>query len=321
MTSVESAPPRTSPFREAATLELSVVVLSWNTAELLRACLASLRRHPFPGSWEVIVVDNGSADESAALVASEFPAARLIRNAVNEGYARGNNIGLREARGELLLLLNSDTEVHPGTLERLAGFLREHPDAGAVSCQFVGPDGAVQPSCMRFPSVKTVLVYDTILGALFPRGEMTRYYYRDFDHRTTREVEQPPGACFMVRRAALERVGLLDEGMFLFFNDVDLCLRLRQAGWRIWFLADARILHHVGGSTRRFTDTTLEWHKNRTLYYRKHHGRLATFLCKGAALYVAARVFVQFLLGRGPKRNFGEFTRYLVRGVGTVWRI
>ncbi len=260
---------------------LSIVVLSWNTSELLRACLASLRRLPPDLDHEVIVVDNASADGSADMVAREFPEARLIRNEQNLGYAAGNNAGIRASSGRHVLLLNSDTEVAPDAPGLLVSHLEQDPSCGAVGAQLLNPDGTIQRACMRFPNLAVLIGFDTWFGKRFPlKCALERYFYRDFDHASSREVEQPPAAALAVPRRVFDQVGLLDEDLFLFFNDVDLCRRLRAAGFRIHFLAEARVLHHGGASTRGYREFALEWHRNRARYYRRAYGRLACRLAK-----------------------------------------
>lgn len=254
---------------------LSVVVLSWNTCELLRACLASLAAAGDRVEREVLVVDNASEDDSAAMVAAEFPWVRLIRNEANEGYAKGNNIGIRARRGRHVLLLNSDTEVRPGSLDRLVDFLEQNPAYGAVGGGLIDPDGSVQLCCMRFPTLLVPLFFDMNLDRRWPSNPvLRRYFMRDYDHRTSRDVDQPPGACLLLRDRVLDEVGLFDEELWLYFNDVDLCKRIHSAGWRIRYLVEAPVVHHVGQSTKRFGRRVVEWHRNRLAYYRKHYGRL-----------------------------------------------
>ena len=257
-------------------VELSVVVLSWNTRELTLACLDALARDPGRRAREVIVLDNASTDGSADAIASLHPGVRLVRNAENAGYARGNNQGVALASGEHVCLLNSDTEVRLGALDLLVDFLLANPGYGAVGPRLVNPDGSVQKACQRFPGLLTALCFDTWLGKLWP-GTLVerRYHYRDFDHVHTRDVEQPPGACLVMRTAEYRALGGFDESLWLFFNDVDLCKRVWGAGKRIRYLAEAEVLHHGGASTRRCPTMVVTWHRNRLAYYRKHYGALA----------------------------------------------
>ena len=252
---------------------LSVVVLSWNTKDLTLACLRALSaetpRHP----REVIVVDNGSQDGSADAIGLAFPAVQLLRNADNRLYAAGNNQGAAVARGEFLCTLNSDTEVRPGALDSLVDFLRAHPGHGAVAPKLVDPDGSVQHACQRFPTLLSALCFDSWWGTWWPgRAVQARYLMRDFDHLTSRDVDQPPGACFLMRTAEWREFGGLDENLSLFYNDVDLSRRLWQKGRRVHYLATAEVLHHRGASTRNFTRMLVLWHKNRLAYYGKHYG-------------------------------------------------
>ena len=259
-------------------VHLSVVVLSWNTRELLGACLASLARDVPCEPREIIVVDNGSADGSAEMVARDHPEVRLIRNAENRLYAEANNQGARAARGRYLCLLNSDTEVRPGALDRLTRFLEDHPDHAAAAPMLVNPDGSVQRACRRFPTLLDPLLDSTSLGILPPGSWLKGWNgMRGFDHRHGRDVEQPPGACFAMRTEEYLAMDGLDPDMSLFYNDVDLCLRLRRRGRRIRYLVEAEVMHHQGASTRaqHSSRRNLLWMQNRAAYYRKNHGPLA----------------------------------------------
>jgi GT2 family glycosyltransferase len=280
---------------------LSIVILSWNTRDLLEACLGALYGRPRDLDYEVVVVDNASEDGSPDMVAKQFPEAVLIRNARNEGYAKGNNIGILRSRGKMILLLNSDTEVREDALEKMVGFLEANPAYGACGAQLIHPDGSIQRACMRFPGVMTALFFDTFLEKLFPKNRFVeRYFMRDFDHAASIDVEQPPGACFMFRGEVEERVGLLDEDLFLFYNDVDYCKRILTAGYRIRFLAEARVMHHIGASTSKYRDFSLEWHKNRVRYYRKHFGVRGTAAAKFAAALKAVEEVIRLKrAGRG----------------------
>lgn len=257
---------------------LSVVVLSWNTREILRACLDALQRDVPCLAREVIVVDNGSADGSADMVAEQFPGLRLIRNAENRLYAEANNQGARAARGRYLCLLNSDTEVRPGALDRMLAFLQAHPGHAAVAPRLVHPDGTLQRACRRFPTLLDPLLDSTSLGR-FPPGTWITWWSRmgDFDHEHSRDVPQPPGACFLMRTAEFLAMGGLEPHLSLFFNDVHLCRSLSRKGRRIRYLAEAEVMHHQGSSTRVHAahQRNLLWTRNRATYYRRNYGRLA----------------------------------------------
>ena len=272
--------------------DLSILILSWNTKELTLACLQALHEDQARHSREVLILDNGSQDGSADAIegfCQEHPGFRLLREKENLGYAIGNNRAAAQAVGRYLCLLNSDTEVQDGALDRLVDFLetRREKQPGepegewAVSPRLVHPDGSTQAACKRIPGLAVALVYD-LPWARWPglRRIDDAYYYRDFDHESSRCVEQPPGACFMISRRLWEELGGFDEKLWLFYNDVDLCKRLADRGGRIQYLAEAVVLHHEGASTRNFTKMVPVWARNRIAYYRKHHGRLGAFLVR-----------------------------------------
>jgi GT2 family glycosyltransferase len=283
-------------------IEISVVIPSWNTRELTLRCLATLRAADAPAS-EVVLVDNGSQDGSADAVAERFPEVRLIRNAQNEGFARACNQGIRAARGRYLFLLNTDTEVFPDALRRLWRFLEEHSGHAAVAPRLVHADGRTQRTCMAFPRWSSALFFSTPCERWFPDSrELCRYFLRDWDHESSRDVDQPPAAALLVRKSVLDALGAFDEELWLFFNDVDLLLRMRRAGWKTHYLAEARVVHHVGASTSQFARFAPEWHRNRLAYFRKNHGR-------GTALWVklcSTLAFLDYGAGQSWKRLRGR---------------
>lgn len=253
---------------------LSVVVLSWNTKDLTLACLRALHAETPRHAREVIVVDNGSADGSADAIAAAFPAVRLLRNPDNRLYAEGNNQGAALATGEYVCTLNSDTEVRAGALDRLVDWLAAHPEYGIAAPRLADPDGSVQHACMRFPTLLTALCFDSFFGRFWPGSWIQRrYQMRDFDHVHSRDVDQPPGACQVLRTAEWRALGGFDEQLSLFYNDVDLCRRLVRQGRRIRYVAEAEVMHHRGASTKNFARMLVIWHKNRISYFTKHHGR------------------------------------------------
>jgi GT2 family glycosyltransferase len=255
------------------TLDLSVIIVSWNTCALLKRCLQALEAQLSGLSAEVFVVDNASADGSATLVAAEFPWVKLMANRENRGFAKANNQAIWIAQGKNILLLNPDTEAQPQAVATLMSFLDEHPRAGIVAPQLLNTDGTIQRSCRQFPTFRGMFYELVGLSRLFPqRTEFRQYKMLDFDHSEERQVDQPEGACLLVRREVIEQVGLLDEGYFMLFEEVDWCYRIKQAGWQIWFTPSAKVVHHYGQSIKQVkARMIISSHKGMYRFWRKHH--------------------------------------------------
>jgi GT2 family glycosyltransferase len=252
---------------------LSIVILNYNTHEHLRACLDSLGR---PSEAEVVVVDNASTDGSADMVAGEFPWVTLIRAPRNGGYAYGNNLALRRCASELVLLLNPDTRLPPRALDVLVQKLRDHPEAGIVGPKLLRPDGSMHLACRRsFPTPPIAFYRLSGLSRLFPRSRRFGQYnltYADPDQAM--EVDAVCGACLLIRRAVIDRIGLLDERFFMYGEDLDWCLRARQAGWAVRYEPDVVVRHQHGAASRkRALRTTFHFFRAMDLFYRKHYVR------------------------------------------------
>jgi hypothetical protein len=254
--------------------DVSIIILSWNVRELLRACLRSL---PLDDpKTEVIVVDAGSTDGSAELVRSEFPTALLIARDENLGYSRGNNLGLAQARGRYLFVLNPDTVVQPGSLDAMRAYLDAHPDVGVVGPQLLFPDGSVQPTRRRFPTLATAFFESTWLQPLAPKRLLARYFAADVPATETQDVDWLVGAALMVRREAYAQVGGLDEGFFMYSEELDWLRRMRVAGWRCVYLPEARVVHHEARSSAQVPAAThIRFNTSKVRYYRKYYGALA----------------------------------------------
>jgi hypothetical protein len=254
-------------------LALSICMVNWNTRDHLRECLQSIATYPPGRPHEIIVVDNASSDGSADMLARDFPQARLIANTKNEQYARANNQAIRASSGDMILLLNSDVRMLEGTIDRLLAFMDDNPAAGACAPKLIYPDGRLQRSVRSFPTPGALLADLVGLARLFPRSETLGCYRLTFwDYDSVREVDQPMASAFVIRRRALLQVGLFDEQFPLFFNDVDLCYRLRKAAWRIYFVPHARAIHHVGASTSQAWRQALRMSQEGLLrFYRKHY--------------------------------------------------
>jgi hypothetical protein len=282
--------------------EISVVIPSWNTRDYLAACLAALARSEKP-ECEVIVVENGSRDGSLEYLRAEHPEVRLIANGENEGFARASNQGMRAARGRYVLLLNTDTEVAPDAIPRLHAFLEANPGHAAAAPRLVHRDGRTQRTVQEFPTLATALFFSTPLERWFPAShELRRYFMRDWDQESSRDVDQPPAAALLLRMAALREVGLFDEELWLFYNDVDLARRLRAAGWKTRYLSEATVLHHVGGSTSKFAGFLPVWQRDRLAYYRKHHGRLGGLWLKACVTLTFVDWLARTVLARARGR-------------------
>lgn len=252
---------------------LSVCLVNWNTRELLATCLESVIAHAQDLAPHIIVVDNASADGSAEMVRKLFPAVTLIANDQNLGYAAATNQALQAVAADYRLLLNPDVVVQPGAIQALVSCLEEHPQAGAVAPQLVYPDGRVQPSCRGFPTPLTVLLDMLDWSQRFSHLRALRQYRLEgWAHDGERQVDQPMASALLLRGTALEQIGLMDEGCSIFFNDVDLCYRLREAGWEIWFTPTAQMIHHSGSSIAQVApQRRLQmWYAGWMQYYRKH---------------------------------------------------
>lgn len=274
----------------SAAPKVSVVVPAWNVRPHLAVTLAAVEaaRAEVEG-LELIVVDDGGEDGSAELVARDFPSAQLLRNESNLGFTAASSRGLSVARGEYVLLLNADCELAPGALRELTAYLDKHTGHAAAAPRLLNPGGDTQRACMNLPRLATALWHGTPLERWWPAArELRRYFARDFDHVHDTDVEQPPGACLLVRRSVLERLGGLDGRMRLYFSDVDLSRRLADAGLRTRFVASATAVHQLGASTRQHPDRLLTWHTDRLAYYRKHHGLVGALWVKLCVLVTAA---------------------------------
>jgi GT2 family glycosyltransferase len=303
---ISSQASKDSGERLQATLRLVIVIVSWNTAQLLRQCLLTLKtelvRSGFSDSnCAVFVIDNDSSDGSAELVANEFPWAKLTANQRNVGFAAANNQALNMVSAEYILLLNPDTEVKAGALSTLIQFLDNHPKAAVVAPQLLNSDGSVQRSCRAFPSFSGMLFELLGLSRLMPSVKKFREYKMlDWEHDDERQVDQPEGACLLIRSTVFDQVGRLDEGYFMLFEEVDWCYSVKQAGWEIWFTPTAQVLHHYGQSIKQVkVKMILSSHRGLYRFWYKHYrnGRwyLDAFAYAGlmslAYLRIAAHLF------------------------------
>lgn len=262
--------------------DVSIVVLNYNTREELRSCLQAVAREGSTDlagqdgrlSAELWVVDNASSDRSAEMVEEQFPWARLVRSPRNGGFAFGNNLVLPRTSGRYVLLLNPDTSPDPGAIGTLVEDLERHPEAAASGPKLLRPDGTIHLACRRsFPTPPVAFYRLTGLSRRFPRSRrFGRYNLTFLDPDLATEVDSVCGACMLVRREAIDQVGLLDERFFMYGEDLDWCLRMQRAGWRVRYQPGAVVRHlHGGASRRRVWRTTFHFYRAMDLFYRKHY--------------------------------------------------
>lgn len=277
------------------TPDVSVVVVSFNTVELLRECLATLGDECADLHCEVIVVDNASRDGSADMVAQEFPQAILIRSAHNLGFGAANNRGFAVATGRYVVLLNSDAFLKPGALELSVQKMDASPEVGLSGALLIGRNDAWQPSARMFPSLVNEFLTLTGLSARFPGSRLCGRFDRTWaDPREPAEVDWVPGAYSIIRRDVLEDVGYFDERFFLYYAEVDLCRKIKAAGHAVWYWPDVVVLHLGGESSKTVThlnmpstaaQLTLWRMRSAMLYYRMHHGALGVWLATSLEKY------------------------------------
>jgi GT2 family glycosyltransferase len=297
--------------------DLSIIIVNWNVRELLRDCLRSIDAGQAALSLEVIVVDSASADGSVAMVAAEFPWVRLISCIENVGFPRGNNIGLAEARGRNLLLLNPDTVVIGDALPVMFNYLEAHPDLGALGPQLLNPDSSVQSSRRRFPTLATGFFEGTWLDRLAP-GVLRRYYALDLPDDAMADVDWLNGACIMVPRAVYEQVGGMDEAYFMYSEELDWCRRIKQTGKRVVYYPQAQIVHYYGKSSEQaVTARHINFQRAKLRYYRKYHGRTAAFVLR----FFLLAVYTWQMMLELVKGALGNKRELRLQRVRTYWAV
>jgi len=261
-------------------MELSIVIVSWNVRQDLIQCLESLYKYPASGTSEVIVIDNASTDGTIDAIATKFPQAIVIVNNRNSGFAAANNQGIERAQGKYILLLNPDTTVHSGSLDILIRFMNENEDVGICGPQLLNKDGTIQPSVRCFPTFRGALYRHTVLRYLrIFRKEYKKWLMKDFDCKTGIEVDQVMGAALLVRKAVVDGIGIMDETFFMYYEEVDLCYRAKQGGWKVAFVPDAKITHLAGKSSGQIpVEKRMMMLASLIKFFRKHRGKNTTAL-------------------------------------------
>ena len=251
-------------------MDLSIIIVNWNTKRLLIDCLASVFETIRGIDFEVWVVDNASADGSAAAVAEKYPDAHIVRNSENIGFAAANNLAFRKMTGLYALLLNTDTILTKNAINALYDFMEKNPKAGMACGQLLNRDGTKQNSMANFPSLTLLVANETVLRILFPKKfpSKRREYFRPI------EIDSCIGACMIVRKKAIDQVGLLDEQYFFFFEETDWAYRMKLSGWKVWFVPMAEIYHLQGQSIGHNVPSRIMFYRSRYIYFRKWYPRI-----------------------------------------------
>ncbi|MHC4436555.1 MAG: glycosyltransferase family 2 protein [Planctomycetota bacterium] len=274
-------------------MDVSVVIVNWNTKELLQDCLSSVYEHAGDIDYEIIVIDNASTDGSAEMVKNDFQQVILIENSENRGFAAANNQGMAIAKGRYVLLLNSDTVVLDNAIAKTVSFADENPQAAVTGCRVLNPDRTLQRTCFMFPSVLNMLLSSTYLYKLFPKN---RFFGREqmtwWDRNDVRLVDVVTGCFMLVRREAIEQVGVMDEQFFMYCEETDWCYRFRDKGWKVMFAPAGQIIHFGGQSTaQKPVAMIVQLRLSILKFMKKHYSRPAYLIARFlVALFFAVRL-------------------------------
>lgn len=268
-------------------MDLSIIIVNWNTKDLLLKCLEAVYENANGVNLEVWVVDNASTDGSVEAVKDQYRVVNLLCNKQNLGFARANNLALRNMGGRYALLLNTDAFVTKGAIMALYTFMEAHPESGMACGQLLDMDGSKQNSIANFPTLSSLFLNETLMRVMFPN----RFPSKMQTYKFPIEIESGIGACLMVRKEAMDAVGFLDESYFFFLEETDWAFRMRQEGWKIFFVPDAQIFHGQGQSVGDGVDARILYYQSRYLYFKKWH--------PGAFRLFYTLVFVRLMINMG----------------------
>ena len=301
----------------SATPTLSIIIVSWNVADLLMGCLRSIAA-TCPAGTEVIVVDSASSDDSVARIQAEFPGVVLLPQNENVGFTKGTNIGLATAHGSFLMLLNPDTELLEGAAEAMMAALRETPTMGIVGPRTLNADGSDQSTRRRFPTFRTAVFESTWLQPYAPRGLIEAYTVQDVADDADAPVDWVQGSCLLARREVYGAIGGLDEGFVMYSEELDWCRRAKDAGWGVLYLGSARIIHYGGQSSAQVPARThILFNQSKLRYMRKYHGRAAA---QSLRLILLANFAAQLVL-EGLKGLLGHKRALRRERVNVYWQV
>jgi len=250
-------------------MKITIIIVSFNTWQLLQKCLEILFQNPGKHPLEVFVVDNASADGSVEMIRENFKEVALIENRINMGFAAANNQAYERSTGDYVILLNPDAYVKPATIDKSVTFMRTHPECGLAGARLVNPEGRLDPSARRFPNSLFKLFTLSGLSDRYPNSRILgRGDFKYFDHNSIMEVDWVPGTFSIYRREMLKQTGLFDERFFVYYEETDLCLKSKKLGWKVYFIPDAEVVHVGGASAKTRKDLKFDKGGSQVLKYR-----------------------------------------------------
>ncbi|MCP4613412.1 MAG: glycosyltransferase family 2 protein [Planctomycetes bacterium] len=261
-------------------MKLSIIIISWNVREDLRTCICSIEENKPSCTFEVIIVDNASTDGTIEMLKKDFPEIKLIVNHDNRGFAVANNQAINKSQSKYILFLGPDTIIHPKSLDILVEFMDSNEDVGTCGSKLLNADGSIQDSVRRFPSFRGVLYRHTAFKFMgIFKGQYRKWLMYDFINDKQQDVEQVMGAAMLVRKSVIDQVGMMDERFFIYYEEVDLCYRIKQAGWRIVHIPEA-VITHLGGSSSAQIPVSKRIIAMTSMlkFFRKHRGIFVTFI-------------------------------------------
>jgi N-acetylglucosaminyl-diphospho-decaprenol L-rhamnosyltransferase len=298
--------------------DVSVIIVSWNVADLLAACLRSLQSGDHRYTQELIVVDSASTDDTVVRVRRDFPGVKLLPQTENLGFSRCNNIGLAAATGRHVLLLNPDTEIIGDAVDQMVDYLDAHPKIGIVGPQTFNTDGTHQSTRRRFPTVPLAFFESTWLQPYTPKAWLDHYYVTDQPDTGVFEVDWVQGSALMARREVYQQIGGLDEQYVMFFEELDWCKRAKTAGWGVVYLGTAQIIHHGGKSTDQVAARKhIHFQRSKLHYFAKHHGMLIAFALR---LFLLINYAIQIAI-EGVKTLLGSKRSMRRDRISAYWQV
>ncbi len=304
-------------------IDLSIIIVSWNVRDLLRDCINSIIAGCGDLNVEVIIVDSASSDGSPQMVLDEFPQdqfswIRLIACDQNVGFPKGNNIGMQTAVGRHILLLNPDTVVLADALPQMVAYVDTHPDVGGLGPQLLNPDKSIQSSRRRFPTLATAFFESTWLEPYAPTKLLQNYYAQDLPDNAVADVDWVMGAALLVPATVIAQIGGMDEAYFMYSEELDWCRRIKDAGWRVVYYADAQIIHYTGKSSEQaVTARHINFQRAKLRYFRKFNGRFSAFILR---LFLLCNYLWQIMV-EGMKGVLGHKRSLRRQRIHAYWQV